>query len=245
MKTSITTISGAAVIMIIILPLMTCLSCIRTGLMHEIKPTDRADVETTKYGTAIIRSIYCDIFVEAVDAILWRNIRNSDAYGKTPQPGILQRNPPLVAFQAIVKNTLNAPIQLKKAQLIFSSGAMNAITVTGIGKQLNSPSYSGFNFSAMLSFRRLISEWDYMKNVDYDRDTIDLKLNFVPPRDTVLTIIAFERIPVEVRTFKLQFMIEAMGNIKTIDFDFARHEYRAGEKDDSGKNKKERATYDE
>jgi hypothetical protein len=245
MRTSIKSISGPAISVLMFLMLVNCLSCLRTGILHDIRPAERADVETTKYGTALIRSIYCDISVEPVDEALWLSIRSSDAYGRTPQQGILLRNPPLVAFQIIMKNTLNAPIQLKKARICFGSVAVDAMNVAGIAERLNSPSYSGFNFSEMLSLRRLISEWDYMKNIVYDRDTIGLKLNYVPPRDTVLTMIAFERIPVEVRKFKLQIMIAAMGNIKTVDFDFNRHEYRTGEKDDSKKNRKESAADDE
>ena len=245
MKISITSISSAAAIMTIILPLMNCLSCLQPGILHDFRPAERADVETTKYGSALIRSIYCDIMVESVDEALWRGLRSSHAYGKTPQQGILQRIPPITAFQVVLKNTVNAPIQLKKAQLCLGADAVDAMTITGIGARLKSPSYSGFNFGAMLSFRRLISEWDSMKNIDYDRDAIDMKLSFVPPRDAVLTIIAFERIPVEARSFKLRFMIAAMGNIKTIDFDFTRREYRTGEKDDSKKSRKESAADDE
>jgi len=229
----------------LILPVTLCISCLRPGLVHIIAPVERSDVETTKYGTAIIRSLYCDIMVEPVDSELWRALRKSEAYGKTPERGILQRTPALTAFQVVVKNTLNAPIQLKKAQLCFGPHTADAMTSGGIRERLKSPSYSGYNFGAMLSYRRLISEWDSMGIIDYDRDTIGMKLDFIPPRDAVLTIIAFERIPVESRKFKLRLVITAMGNLKTIDFDFTRYEYRTGKANIREKYKKERATYDE
>jgi hypothetical protein len=245
MKISITSISSAAAIMTIILPLMNYLSCLQPGILHDVRPAERTDVEITIYGSALIRSIYCDIMVEPVDEALWSSLRSSQAYGKTPQQGILQRIPSITAFQVILKNTVNAPIQLKKAQLCIGAITVDAMTINEIGARLKSPSYSGFNFGAMLSYRRFISEWDPMKNIDYDRDTIDMKLGFVPPRDAVLTIVAFERIPVEARSFKLRFMITAMGNIKTIDLDFTRREYHTGEKDDSKKNKKESGADDD
>ena len=245
MKSSIPSYARAAALLILILPASLCISCLRPGLVHVITPVERSEVEITKYGTALIRSLYCDIMVEPVNAGLWRSIRNSEAYGKAPDPGILQATPPLTAFQVVVKNTVNAPIQLKKAQLCFGPHTMDAVTSGGLRGRLKSSSYSGFNPGAMLSFRRLISEWDLTEAIDYDRDTLDMKLDFIPPRDSILTIIAFERIPAASRRFKLRFVIAAMGNLKTIDFDFIRHEYHTGKTNSSEQYKKERAAYDE
>jgi len=228
MKSSVPSYAGAAAFLILILSASLCTSCLRTGLVRSITPVERPDVEATKYGTATVRSLYCDIMVEPVDDGLWRSIRNSAAYGKTPDPGSLQRTPPLTAFQVVVKNTLNAPIQLRNTQLSFGPRTMEAQTADGVRDRLKSPSYSGFNLDAIFSFRRLISERDGSEAIDYDRDTVDMKLDFIPPRDSVLTIIVFERMPVSSRTFKLRFVIAAMGNLKTIDFDFIRDEHREG-----------------
>jgi hypothetical protein len=134
---------------------------------------------------------------------------------------------------------------LQKAQLCFGPHTMDAMTAVGVRDRLKSSPYSGFNLDAILSFRRLISEPDLNEAIDYDRDTIDMKLDFIPPRDSVMTIIAFEKMPVASRKFKLRLVIAAMGNLKTIDFDFARDEYRTGKKENREQYKKERAAHDE
>jgi hypothetical protein len=244
-KSMIPSYAGAAALLMLLLPASLCVFCLRPGLVHVITPVERPDVETTKYGTALIRSLYCDIMVEPVDAGLWRSIRNSRVYGKIPDPGSLRRTPPLTAFQVVVKNTVNAPIQLQKAQLCSGPHTMDAMTAVGVRDRLKSSPYSGFNLDTILSFRRLISEPDLNEAIDYDRDTIDMKLDFIPPRDSVMTIIAFEKMPVASRKFKLKLVIAAMGNLKTIDFDFARDEYRTGKKENREQYKKERAAHDE
>lgn len=237
--------AGAAALLMMIVAASLCTSCLSPGLVHTITPVERPDVETTRYGTALIRSLYCDIVAEPLDKRSWRKIRSSRAYGKTLDPGSFQRTPPLTAFQAVIKNTVNAPIQLKKAQLCFGPHTVDALNADSLRYRLRSSSYSGFNLDAIPSLRRLISEWDLTEDIDYDRDTIDMKLDFIPPRDSILTIIPFERMPVASRTFKLRLVIAAMGSAKTIDFDFTRDEYRTEDRKSGRQDKKDRHAYEE
>jgi hypothetical protein len=245
MKSSMISYASRAALLMLILYATVCASCLRHGLVHAITPVERPDVETTRYGTAMIRSLYCDIMVEPVDAGLWRAVRKSNSYGTNPHPGTLQRTPPLIAFQVVVKNTVNAPIRLQNVQLCLGSRTIDALTADGVRDRLKSSSYSGFNLDALFSSRRLISEPVLHEAIDYDRDTIDMSLDFIPPRDSVLTIRAFERPPVASRAFRLRFVIAAMGSLKTIDFDFTRDEHRTRKTNSREQYKKERTDHDE
>ncbi|OHD66047.1 MAG: hypothetical protein A2176_09820 [Spirochaetes bacterium RBG_13_51_14] len=219
-------------IVLLAVPIALCLSCLtRRELVRVTRPAERSDIDIIKSGSALIRSLYCDITAEAVDDALWRKLRTARAYSLVPGSAARQRIPPLTAFHVMVKNTAPTPIRIEKAQVRYGAVARDALAADEIAGRLKSPSYSVYNFCALLSPRRLLEEKDAAGNIDYDRDTISSKLDFVPPNDTVLKLIVFDRIPVEAGTFKLLIRITASGREKIIDFDFTGRDYRTNGED--------------
>jgi hypothetical protein len=216
----------------IITALLLCLhGCVPgAGMRHETRATERTDLEITKSGAPLVRSIYCDILVQPVDDGLWRKLAMSSAYSSKWKPGLSRRVPPLTAFMVIVTNTVNAPILLEKTELRYGGAVLAELSPAAIGARFRSAAFSIYDFKRLLSFRRIVTGRYAASRVDYDRDTIEEKIDFIPPRDSVIRLVAFEKIPVEARSFRLNFMISAMGTSKQIDFDFTRHEYREGEK---------------
>ncbi|HOT46739.1 MAG TPA: hypothetical protein PLM53_18915 [Spirochaetota bacterium] len=201
-----------------------------SGLVQETLPAESAVVDITGAKTARIRSIYCDITVEPIDASDWERLAGVSAYRRAGPGPLSRRTPPLAAFLVIVKNTVNAPIRLEKAQILHDGATMAALTADRAGDRLRSPAYSWIDFRKLLSPRRLIAEPEPLRKLDFDRDTIDTRLDFIPPQDHVLTIIAFDWIPVEIRKYRVDFTVSAMGGMRNLAVEFTRNEYRGWKK---------------
>ncbi len=217
--------------MILFMCLQICPSCRPgNGLVQETVPAESAMVDLLHARTGRIRSIYCDILVEPVDGDRWGQLMRTRVYRKPGRPPLFRRPPPVTAFLVVLKNTVNAPLRLENVQVISDGMSMDALTADRISARFKSPSYAWCDFGRMLTFRRLVEEPRSMKRIDFDRDTIDMKLDFVPPRDSVIRVIAFERMPVEIRRFKLRFSVAAMGSVREIAVEFTRNEYRDNKK---------------
>ncbi|HPV42336.1 MAG TPA: hypothetical protein PKX40_14250 [Spirochaetota bacterium] len=201
-----------------------------SGLVQETIPAESAVVDITGAKTAMVRSIYCDISVEPIEASDWERIARSPVYRRAGPRPPSRRKPPFAAFLVIVKNTVNAPIRLEKVQLLYDGASMEALTAEAAVKRFGSPAYSWLDFSKLLSPRRLIVEPEPLRKLDFAMDTIDTRLDFIPPQDHVLTIIAFDWIPVEIRNYKIDFTVAALGAMRNIAVDFTRNEYRGGKK---------------
>lgn len=200
------------------------------GLIQETLPAESAMVDITGAKTGRVRSIYCDITVEPISASDWERLAGASVYRRTGRPPLSRRTPPLAAFLVIVKNTVNAPIRLERVQVIHDGGAMEALTAERAGERLRSPAYSWLDFRKLLSPRRLTAEPEPLKKLDFDTDTIATGLDFIPPQDHVLTIVAFDWIPVEIRKYRVDFTVSAMGGMRNLAVEFARKEYRGGKK---------------
>lgn len=208
---------------------LTCLP--RQGLVQVIMPVNRPDTEITGMASALIRSIYCDIRVDPVDDALWRRINSSDVYTGPGQAGRRQRIPPVAAFLVTIKSTVHAPIRLDNALIRYGSTETAAMTAGEMNARFTSAAYSRYRFDRMFAFRRILDEIDPPGLPDFDRDTIALMLDFIPPDDSVVKIVAFDTIPGGVGEFTLRLMISAMGSRKNIDFYFLRRDYRTTDRE--------------
>lgn len=239
-------IARAAMAAALIMPHVFFVSCMsRQGITRDTRPVESAGVETTRNGYALLRSIYCDILAAPVDEEAWARLLSGGTFARGPAPRMRQRVPPVTAILLVLKSTVNAPLTLKNAQLLHGNSGLSALTADRLSELLKSPAYSGIDVRKMLLPRRIIREGDAAVPVDLERDTIELKLDFVPPRDTVMILLVFEKMPAEARTFRLRLTISALGSEKNQDIDFTRLEFRAGSEDAAWKKKRERASYDE
>ena len=215
---------------IIALPAALLLTC--TGgekLVRLTRAVERSDVEMTVGGSALIRSVFCDLMVEPVDGALWEKLANTDAYMKKPARGARRRVPMVAAFHVIIKSTIGAPLRLENARLASGDTYRERMTGEVIAVRLKSPAYSAYDFGSLLSYRRLIVDKDSSRWIDYDRDTLASTFDFIPPYDTVVTVLCFERMPREYERLRLTLDLSASGNRKSVSCDFVSHDYRAGD----------------
>jgi len=198
----------------------------RYGIERYTKPTERPDVEVMNEGTALIRSIYCDIYVQQITPKNWEKLLKSTAFINPKSNNLKYRVPKLLFFQAIIKNTWKEPIKIDKIELKYDGITVQSLDAGELSSMHKSPMYVIFKFNKILSPRRIISEHYTVDKIDYEKDIISSRIKFIPPLDSELRIIAFGWIPIEYRKYKLIFTIYYPGNKKIIDFDFNRLEYR-------------------
>ena len=91
---------------------------------------------------------------------------------------------------------------------------------------MKSPVFSSLNFDSILETRKLVIDPAPLENIRYGRDTVTLRLPFIPPHDIIDRILAFNMMPVQARKIALVFTLKTSAGKKVIDFDFIRKEYR-------------------
>jgi hypothetical protein len=222
------------------------LSCLPgEGLVHLTRAVERTDVEITAGGSTLIRSVYCDITIEPADSALWEKLGKAAAYRKKPLPGARRRVPPLAAFHVIIKSTIGAPLRLERSRIFSGDTTADCLKRDTIAARLRSPAYSYYDFASLLSYRRLTVERDSFRLIDYDRDTIASTFDFIPPGDTVVTMLFFERPPAGQERFRLTLEFSASGNRKTVSCDFTSRDYRASDREYNRIKKETRGIDDE
>jgi hypothetical protein len=228
MKTISFTKKSAIILTIISLLMIT--SCgQRFGITRYDRPQENAVIDIEEEGTAIIRSLYCDITIkELKDNSFLKIINNKEFQNNNSQKKM--RVPKLHFFTVSIKNTTNYPIVLKSIQRTYDSDNDAILTAVDIKKQYKSPLYQGIDFETLLHPRRLSTDDFQNKKFEYARDTLRSQLSFISPGDTIMQIIAFKKLPLNVRNYAINFTISRRSLEKIIAFDMVRFEYRSSGK---------------
>ncbi len=206
-------------------------ACGPRALERFTLPVDRAAVEITADGTSLMRSVYCDISVAPIEGPAWHRLLRRGACSGPAGRAVDVPIPPLTLFHVIVRSTVNLPVRVERAELRYDEGTISSLGVKEMRDRFSSSSYSACDPAILLSFRRLLEEHTSPGAIDYRRDTIESKLDFIPPYDYVAGVVAFERIPHREKRFILRFLIESAGKKRNVDFHFERIERRAGDRE--------------
>lgn len=221
--------AAAAALFLGPLLLASCMS--RQGITRGLRPSAAAGTVTTERGAALVRSVYCDIQAEHVSEAKWARLLSCGAFSRGRVLPVRRRFPPLTVFMVTLASTVNAPLVLKNAQVRYGGTVKDAMTPARLAAATRSPAYAGTDAEAVLTPRRIMREEDASGPVDCGRDTIEMRLDFVPPRDTVMQVLAFEKIPYGARMITLSLTISALGGEKAFSIDFEPFEYRSGSDD--------------
>jgi hypothetical protein len=126
----------------------------------------------------------------------------------------------------VVYNADSEPVTVKKITVRCGDKEMAALSIASVREKCKSPSYAPYDFEKLLKNRRLLREEFCLKQIDFDRDSVEYGFHFINPGERVSRIIAFDWIPVECRNFVLSVEVVSSKFKKVIDFDFHRFEYR-------------------
>lgn len=212
--------------MIFLIPLAALFCSPRFGIERGITPVERPDTEVRRDRCAIIRSVKYEAAAEFLHDADWEKLLKYDVFQKKKEGVSNPRIPRLHFFQVVITNLSEAPLQVESITLKYGDTEQAALTPAEVMKKCASPAYSLFSFEGILSFKKLIAERACSSQINYGKDLIDYRLDFISPGDRVLKIAAFAWIPVEQRDLRIVLALKFPGEKKIVDFDFHRSEYR-------------------
>ncbi len=207
--------------------ILTSVNCTpRFGIDRGTIPTERIDVDIRKGGCALIHGRYFDVSAEAIDEERWANLVRSASFARQRDSKAEPRTPRIPFFNIVVYNADSEPVAVKKITVRYGDKEMAALSIESVREKCKSPSYKLYDFDKLLKNRRLLRDEVCLKQIDFDRDSLEYRFDFINPGERVSRIIAFDWLPVEYRNFVLSVEIVSSKFKKVIDFDFHRFEYR-------------------
>lgn len=184
------------------------------GIERYDRPGETPSISTSKEGEALIRSLYCDISIRQIKDHHWEKILENEPFKNSRVRGSTFRVPKLLFFMVTIKNTWNYPVLLEKATINHGEKSEKKLTSIEISSQFKSPLYKIFNFEEILRPRRLLSEVKKIDKFNFADETIPYRIKFIPPGDSSLEIIAFEKPPARVREYMLNFHLKLLNRKK-------------------------------
>lgn len=196
------------------------LSCSSGAKVERIyRAGERGDVDIVGNRGGLIRTVYCDIYMENLRRDLWRKVYDSGSYR-----GRGSGMPLEPCFQFIIVNTWNRPIKVEKIGLRYD----NEDHEPEFYDYIKDPGYSGerfaVNLDSMQRYRRLLSDDELIDGIDYDTETVDYRSDFIAPGDKVLFFRFFPVVP-DKKGVKMYITIKYFDIKKIIDFDITRFDY--------------------
>ncbi len=197
------------------------------GIVRGTRPAERADVEVNrKQGCALIRHRDFDIAAQEIGLGDWVKLLEHEIFlrrkGQTEA-----RIPRLHFFHIVLSNAGTAPVRLEEALVRYGGTEVRALSAETVLDRCKSPAYAAINMKSLLGAKRYLGEKWCVGEIDYTKDAVDYNFDFIAPGDTAIRIVAFDWIPVQHRKLKLLVKVRGTeGDVKTVDFDFTRLEYR-------------------
>lgn len=183
------------------------------------RTVERGDVDIIHGRAGLIRTVYCDIYIEHVDNEIWKQLKEVPFFkGKGTE------NPAPVCFHFIIENTWKKPFQVERVEIIHEGQAFQAEDFSFIKDKTYTERRYSVNLSSMLKKRRILTDAALLREIDFTDDTIDYRLDFIAPGDRISFFRFFTWFPVE-KSAKLRVAIKYFDLKKVIDFDIGRFEY--------------------
>jgi hypothetical protein len=201
------------------------------GIGRRDSPERNAILDVYSDGRAMIRSVYCEISARQIREAEWNSLLENRMFINAAHRGTAYRVPRLNFFVITVKNTGELPLVMDEIALSFGSEKQALLSPDAIRKGFTSPMYALFNFDEIMRPRRLLPEEYDFKKLDFAEDTVNYRLDFIAPDDTVIRIVAFYFPPVSVRKYQMDFSLKYQGALKRISFTMTRNEFRTGGQD--------------
>ncbi|MFW5771283.1 MAG: hypothetical protein ACOCX9_07595 [Spirochaetota bacterium] len=218
-------ISIIAAALMILFILCTCGCSQKPGILHSIKPEPAPHVEIVKDRCARIRTRMADVTVEPAGISVWKIfLKHKRFTRKDAHPEY--RYPKLFFFKMVITNHTKKPVTIDNVTITTAHDTLNPLEIKEVKKKCKSPAFSIYNFDALLSPYRLLTDVVCLEKINIARDLIPTKFEFIPPGDTIMQMVAFSWIPVENRTFTLSVTLKRGNEKKVVDFKMRRIEYR-------------------
>lgn len=180
---------------------------------------ERPDVDIIRDRAGLIRTLYCDLYIEYVDRENWDYLKkfsffkgNGSGYPIDP------------CFHFIIVNTWNRPMIVDKVELLCPGEAVRSEDYSFIKDEKYKKNRYSFDLGALFVKRRILSDGEILRDIDFSEDSIEYRLGFVAPGDRISFFSFFSRVPCG-NLKKIRVTIKYHDIKKVIDFDIGRFEY--------------------
>jgi len=180
---------------------------------------ERGDVNIVGDRAGLIRTVYCDIYIENLSRELREKIYESDVYG-----GGGRGFPVEPCFQFIITNTWSRPLKIDKISIRYDSSDREPEFFDYIKDSEYAEKRFSVNLNSMQQYRRLLSDDELIDEIDYDTETVEYRSDFIAPGDKILFYRFFPVVPHR-KGVKIYIIIKYFEMKKIIDFDITRFEY--------------------
>lgn len=195
-------------------------SCAGSDGAMFYRAIERADVEIVQGRGGLIRTLYCDVYIEHVDKENWGIIKKSSIF-KGAGKGL----PLDPCFHFIIVNTWNKPFEIDKIESFYNGELVRSEDYNFIKDEKYNDNRYSVSISSLMKKRRLLTEKDLVSDIDFENDTVEYRLGFIAPGDRVSLFSFFPKIPAG-RSSKIRVTIKYHDLKKVIDFDMGRFEYK-------------------
>ncbi len=195
------------------------LSCTDKNKTLFYRPVERADVDIVGGRAGLIRTVYCDIYIEYVDNESWDYLKKFNIF-----KGKGNGNPKDPCFYIKIVNTWNKPFAIDKIESAYNGEITPEEDYSFIKDKNYLEGRYSVNIAAMMKKRRILTEKELLREIDFEDETTGYRLNFLAPGDRVAFFSFFKRIP-SGKSSKIRVGIKYFDLKKVIDFDIGRFEY--------------------
>ncbi len=201
----------------LIVCIVSCSGNLRKGSMF--RAVERGDVEVIGNRAGLIRTVYCDLYIQNLNIDARKRLADMDCYR-----GYGRDFPAEPCFQFIVSNTWNRPILIEKITLRYDSENHDPEFFDYISDPGYREKRFAFNLNSMRQYRRLLSDNELIEDINYSKETIEYRSDFIAPGDKILFFRFFPYIP-DRKDIKIYITIKYFDIKKIIDFDISRFDY--------------------
>ncbi|HNR87998.1 MAG TPA: hypothetical protein PKM65_06630 [Spirochaetota bacterium] len=200
----------------------------RYGIEHGVRPAD-GGASATGARCRIIQDAGVELAVEYVDAVRWETLLSHRRFRKKRPRDSTSRMPRYHLFHVVIRNAGRAPLRVPDVTLVAGALRQAPIARDELKKRGKSKAFSAVQLARLVEPMRLEGGARCPAKIDYDRDAIGYGLPVIAPGETVARIVAFEWLPVEIRSCVLEVVLAPPGGVgskKVIAFAYRRYEYR-------------------
>jgi hypothetical protein len=199
--------------------LLQSLCCSGYGNAYFYRAFERGDVDIIKGKAGLMRTIYCDIYIEHVDSEGWEHLRRFPFFR-----GVGNGNPVPVCFHFIIENTWKKPFLIDRIEILHDGRVIHSEDFSFIKDKRYMEKRFSIYLPSLMKMRRILTDDILLQDIDFSDDTVEYRLGFIAPGDRVSFFRLFSWFPVGKST-KLRVGIKYFDLKKVIDFDIGRFEY--------------------
>ena len=202
--------------------------CCRSGNTFFYRAVERSDVDVIKDKAGLIRTVYCDIYIEHVDSEGWKYLRDAPFFR-----GNGKGDPVPVCFHFIIENTWKRPFYIDRIEILHQGKVIKTEDFSFIKDKEYMENRYSVNLASLQIKRRILTDDTLLQDIDFSNDSVEYRLDFIAPGDRVSFFRFFSWLPVG-KTTKVRIGIKYFDLKKVIDFDIGRFEYNGTMQEQAG-----------